>query len=134
MFNLLIGTRVDFFSGSNYWPPDVKESYILLSSGIPGWFGRGLRTLNKTPTANGRSRQVNIGGCKIARLLKWSEGSRIKNLLLTRRSVTDQGVSARAPYKHTSDTVTNYTRLRQPWSQCADFHAKIKPRPHRKHD
>ena len=52
---------------------------------------------------------------------------------LARRSVTDQGVSARALYKHTSDSVTNSTRLRQPWSRCEDFHAEIKHRPHRNH-
>ena len=43
--------------------------------------------------------------CKIARYIKWSEGSQIKQLVWNSRSCKDQGDSYRAPYKYTRGRV-----------------------------
>ena len=63
-FNFLLSTRIDFSSGLDHFPPDVKESHILKTSDIPGLLGQGSRTLNKTPNAIGRSRQVKTKGAR----------------------------------------------------------------------
>ena len=57
----------------------------------------------------------------------------IKYLLWTRRSVTDQGNSYRAPYMYTSDNLTNFTRSCQPRSWCEDFYTDIESRLYRIH-
>ena len=46
---MLLRTRFDFSSGSDYWTPDVKEIRILNSSDFPGLFDQGSWTLNNPP-------------------------------------------------------------------------------------
>ena len=46
---MLRGSAISsIFKKNSNWPPDVKESYKLESSAIPGLFGQGSRTPNKT--------------------------------------------------------------------------------------
>ena len=61
---MLLSTCVDFSSGLDHWPPDVKESHIVKSIDTPGLFGQESRTLNTTPTATGRIRQVKANGAR----------------------------------------------------------------------
>ena len=121
---MFLSTCVDFSSGLDYWPPDVKRSHILKSSDIPGLFGQGSRTLNIYPNCHQTHQTSKCKGCKIARRLKWSEGSRIKHLYWTRRSRRDQYDSYRAPYKYTLYRVKLSTR--QPQSQTRSSSASTR--------
>ena len=131
--HLVQSTRVDFSSRWIIRHPTLKRvTYFYQVISMDCLTGDQELSSN-TPNRDWNQENLCVYRLKIARRLKWSEGSRIKIYFWTRRSVTDQGVSARSPYKYTSDTVRNSPRFRQPWSRCEDFHAEIKHRSHLNH-
>ena len=68
---MLSCSHVDFYSGLDSWPIDVKDSRTLNFCAIPGLFGQGSRPLKQHRKLRSDAANKLTRRCKIARRLKW---------------------------------------------------------------
>ena len=61
---MILSKRVDFSSGLDYWPPDVRKAAYLNQVIYLGCFARDRGLSSRTPTAIERSKQVKANGAR----------------------------------------------------------------------